>query len=77
MKLWIFLLIIASAIFWFILGKIWETPNNENSFSNKEDYFVFPTPKITTTDPFQEGGRPTLIVTQEPESSSSSGVIRF
>ncbi|OGD83811.1 hypothetical protein A2572_03920 [Candidatus Collierbacteria bacterium RIFOXYD1_FULL_40_9] len=77
MKLWIIFLIILSFLFWFILGKIWENPSGENNYSNKEEYFVFPTPKITTTDLFESGGRPTLVVTPPSESSSSAGVIRF
>lgn len=76
MKFWIILLIIASVVFWFILGKIWEAPNGENNYSNKEQYFVFPTPKTITTDPFSTESRPTLVATPS-ESSSSSGVIRF
>lgn len=76
MKLWIIILIILSFVFWFILGKIWEIPKEENSYSNKDQYYVFPTPKTVTTDPFSAQGRPTLVVTPA-ESSSSSGVIRF
>lgn len=52
MKLWLVILLIVSFLFWYLVGKIW-APTTANPFvDDKEDSYVFPTPKINTVDPF-------------------------
>lgn len=74
MKFWIVVLIITSFLFWFLLSKIWVNKNPDFQFSNPEGSYVFPTPKVITTDPFSENRAPSLTI--EESSTSSSDVIR-
>lgn len=51
MKTWIAILLLLSFSFWFLVFKIWSS-SKPIDITREQDSFVFPTPKVVTTDPF-------------------------